>query len=90
MKSSFKVITIGALVAIACFGFFSNTEVPASAAGIESSGLASAYATNCARCHGADGRSDTAKGRELNAYDLTTAISAELRPFAVSERPSVP
>lgn len=29
------------------------------------------YATHCARCHGSDGRSQTAKGRKTNATDLT-------------------
>lgn len=29
------------------------------------------YATHCARCHGGDGRSQTAKGRKTNSTDLT-------------------
>lgn len=29
------------------------------------------YSTHCARCHGSDGRSQTAKGRKTNATDLT-------------------
>lgn len=29
------------------------------------------YATHCARCHGGDGRSQTAKGKKTNATDLT-------------------
>jgi cbb3-type cytochrome c oxidase subunit III len=29
------------------------------------------FTQNCARCHGSDGRSDTALGKELEANDLT-------------------
>ena len=29
------------------------------------------YATSCARCHGADGRAKTGKGKQTNAVDLT-------------------
>lgn len=32
---------------------------------------ASDYATSCARCHGGDGRGQTAKGRQTHAGDLT-------------------
>ena len=32
----------------------------------------SVYNQNCSICHGADGRSDTPKGRETDADDLTT------------------
>jgi mono/diheme cytochrome c family protein len=30
------------------------------------------YAQNCARCHGADGRAQTRKGREIDAVDFTS------------------
>lgn len=30
------------------------------------------YLQNCARCHGADGKSETALGKSLDAVDLTT------------------
>ena len=33
---------------------------------------AGVYATTCARCHGADGRGKTAKGRQTGAVDLTS------------------
>jgi mono/diheme cytochrome c family protein len=35
-------------------------------------GGAAIYAQNCARCHGADGRAQTSKGRETDAVDLTS------------------
>ena len=31
------------------------------------------YSTNCARCHGADGRAQTAKGKQTGATDFTSA-----------------
>lgn len=31
------------------------------------------YVSNCARCHGADGRGDTQLGREMSIPDLTTS-----------------
>ena len=33
--------------------------------------FAGPYGTYCSRCHGGDGRSNTAKGRQLEADDLT-------------------
>jgi len=31
------------------------------------------YSQNCSRCHGADGRAQTPKGRQVNAVDLTSS-----------------
>ena len=33
---------------------------------------AAIYARSCARCHGADGRAQTAKGKAVDAVDLTS------------------
>jgi mono/diheme cytochrome c family protein len=33
---------------------------------------AAIYSQNCARCHGTDGRAQTAKGRQVKAVDLTS------------------
>jgi mono/diheme cytochrome c family protein len=35
-------------------------------------GGADVYARNCARCHGADGRAQTPKGRQVDAVDFTS------------------
>jgi mono/diheme cytochrome c family protein len=35
-------------------------------------GGAAVYSQHCARCHGADGRAQTAKGRQTDAVDLTS------------------
>ena len=39
----------------------------------EAESTAALYRRHCASCHGVDGRSNTAKGREIDADDLTTA-----------------
>lgn len=44
---------------------------------------AAIYAASCARCHGADGRAQTAKGRQVGAVDLT---SAEWEPDEVRDK----
>jgi cytochrome c6 len=36
------------------------------------SGPAEIYTANCAKCHGADGRAKTAKGKRAGATDLTS------------------
>jgi mono/diheme cytochrome c family protein len=33
---------------------------------------ATVYSQNCARCHGADGRAQTTKGRQVKAVDFTS------------------
>ena len=52
---------------------FIPSRVTGAASTTPAAKLASAYSTHCARCHGADGRSETAKGRELDADDLTAS-----------------
>lgn len=46
-----------------------KTEMVSSAAILADS--ASNYAKYCSRCHGGDGRAQTAKGKQTNATDLT-------------------
>lgn len=70
MKTRLKLAAIIALLSLPCLAFIPSGETRVA---VKTDGLASAYSTNCARCHGADGRSDTAKGRELDADDLTTS-----------------
>ncbi|NOT46990.1 MAG: hypothetical protein HOP17_04480 [Acidobacteria bacterium] len=40
---------------------------------------ASDYAAQCARCHGGDGRGQTAKGRKTNAGDLTKSTVSDTK-----------
>ena len=46
-----------------------NAAVAPSTSPIKSG--AKIYAVSCARCHGADGKANTPKGRQTNAVDLT-------------------
>jgi len=55
------------LVAVLC----SRGEFGAAAVEAQRDGSA-LYSQNCARCHGADGRAQTSKGRETDAVDLTS------------------
>lgn len=41
------------------------------------------YATHCARCHGGDGRSQTAKGRKTNATDLTKSRVSDAKGIRI-------
>jgi cytochrome c6 len=61
------VLTGAAIVVVVLF------YMPASIDGAASAqrGGAAVYVQNCARCHGADGRAQTRKGREVDAVDLT-------------------
>ena len=73
MKTKLKITAIIAVLTfsgLTMIPSFRTTAAPVTTA--ETSILASPYSSNCARCHGGDGKSDTAKGRELEADDLTT------------------
>lgn len=55
--------------------FFDTNSRPATAAdapAMQRSGAA-VFAQMCARCHGSDGRAQTAKGRSVGATDLTSS-----------------
>ena len=71
MKTKLKVAFALLFTGIFAGSFFMT---PATAAAEASGGFEqrSVYNTNCASCHGRDGHSNTAKGRELDADDLTT------------------
>ena len=65
-----------AVVALACAAFLSITGPSiAGSGGVVSSQRSGAtvYSQSCARCHGADGRAQTAKGRQVKAVDLTSS-----------------
>jgi cytochrome c6 len=62
-------VLLAAIVGFAVFFFIS----PAPADRVEAQrGGASVYSQNCARCHGADGRAQTQKGRQTKAVDFTS------------------
>jgi mono/diheme cytochrome c family protein len=47
-------------------------QVDAASNRISFAGPAQIYAASCARCHGADGRAKTAKGKRVGATDFTS------------------
>lgn len=76
------------VAALACCAYLWNVSLAVTVAGqhkqasrrnsspVSSAQLARAkivFAQNCARCHGADGRGETALGKELEATNLTDA-----------------
>lgn len=75
MKKIFKALFVMAFLTI---GVWALTAKPAfysaSAQAIRKAGKSSPkklYTQNCARCHGADGKSETTIGKSLDAPDLT-------------------
>jgi mono/diheme cytochrome c family protein len=78
MKIFFKIVFVLAFVLTSTVFLYSNyahTATPSAAAG-ETGTLVSPrslYVSNCARCHGSDGRAQTRLGRKLEADDLTTS-----------------
>ena len=71
MKSSIKVFSALLLVTVGTFAFVSSPKKTGDPIA-ETASLASPYSAHCARCHGADGKANTTKGRELDADDLTS------------------
>ncbi|MEP6944482.1 MAG: cytochrome c [Acidobacteriota bacterium] len=69
MKNGFKLALIAAFSVMA--GIAAATQRTRAAASAEELNPRSLFIQNCARCHGSDGRANTAKGRELDAPALT-------------------
>ncbi len=79
----FRLLTIAktllVLTTVAAAVFISAVAARSSMAGAAANPLtppppgdgASIYAMSCARCHGTDGRAQTAKGKQTGAVDLT-------------------
>lgn len=59
-------LSLGLIAVLSSHGDFGTVTAEAQRGG------ATVYAQNCARCHGADGRAQTPKGRETDAVDLTS------------------
>jgi cytochrome c oxidase cbb3-type subunit 3 len=68
-----KIMVVSTAVAgLSIFLLAGWTGSAAPAAEWESTGgAAEIYAASCAKCHGSDGRANTAKGRKLEATDFT-------------------
>lgn len=78
MKNLLKGSVIAAAVMIGVFAYWTRSAMagfgPSFVVSAESSSSPrSLYNANCASCHGRDGQSNTTKGRETDADDLTTS-----------------
>lgn len=76
MQKVLKLAVLSAFLIASAFLFYPPTQTVLSKSEnlIKSDKKSSRnlYFNNCARCHGADGRSNTAQGRKTKATDLTT------------------
>ena len=77
-----KLVKLGAIMAFLLTGIFifSTRQTQATAASAAYEGETSPrslYVQNCARCHGSNGKAETALGRKLEADDLTTSTASE-------------
>ena len=75
MKRAAKLAMVTISLLFGCTYFMSGTVI--GPAGSESSaaalsGPAEIFTANCAKCHGADGRAKTAKGKRAGATDFTS------------------
>ncbi len=78
MKNWIKLFVIAAVAVVGVIGIGSAATQTGFASG-EASSPRSLYLQNCSKCHGADGRADTPKGRETDADDLTSASTKRWR-----------
>ena len=76
MKKFLKLgIVSGFLVAVTFLAFSNSAQATISAVETATSPR-SLYVQNCARCHGSDGKSQTATGRKVDASDISGGTSA--------------
>ncbi len=75
MKNPLKIVFVFVFlvfaVSLAASGGTNANSLPENGVTVESS--RSLYRQHCAECHGANGKSQTPRGRETEADDLTTA-----------------
>ncbi len=65
-----NLIKLSALALVSALGLLAFSTTETRAAGSASASPRSLYMANCASCHGADGKSNTPKGRETDADDI--------------------
>lgn len=87
MKNLLKVIPILIFTAIGVFAFSVNfnSELKAESVSATESAVSARdlYVRNCARCHGADGKSQNELGQTLDATDLTTDKAGKPRIISI-------
>ena len=72
MKRKLQLFAIAAIAAISSVGLFSSRTNGAATSSEGLSSPRSLFIQNCSRCHGSNGRAQTALGRKLEAADLTS------------------
>lgn len=75
---SYKTVGVLEVVALGVFAFAYDSfavRTAAASSNAESVSSRSLYNIHCASCHGRDGRSNTAKGRETEADDITGGVN---------------
>ena len=73
MTNLIKIAIILTIGVTGCWALIPRSEAMSVSELTESESQASVYRAHCARCHGADGHSNTPAGRETDADDLTSA-----------------
>src|SRR5258708_37264924 len=75
MKRIIKLLVIAGFSAAACFGGWTGSS-PVEAVSPEAASPRTLYVQNCARCHGSNGKAQTALGKRLGADDLTASTAS--------------
>ena len=86
------------LIAVVCIMSMSKAQATASTSrvlGFDSTSTRTLFLQNCARCHGASGKAETALGKKLKAADLTSAdvkgmSTAKITRTIKNGRPDMP
>ena len=71
MRKLTKIVVLVSVILFACAFFMTRSGEQGNAVSAYS-GPAEIYAAHCAKCHGADGRARTAKGKRAGATDFTS------------------
>ena len=75
MKKIIKLAIIAAFAIVAGFAALIH-RAPTASASSEAASPRSLFMQNCARCHGANGKAQTALGKKLEADDLTASSAS--------------
>jgi cytochrome c6 len=71
MKNKIKLALVAAFALAGALVVLVHSAPTASAASDDAASPRTLYVQNCARCHGSNGKAETALGKKLDAADLT-------------------
>ena len=74
MKNLIKIVIVAAFAIVGVIALMPTQRTEAAASG-ELAASRALYQANCARCHGADGKANTPKGRSTEADDISGGMS---------------